>query len=97
MHHSHGYPHEQTERNKSLLLVGKPIALKRERRPREHLGRINKIQAVGFQIGLSFGFIPLVLHLRSVYTQSDQRKGQKLPANAKLSGRPLTYPARRRR
>ena len=82
MHHGNGYSHEQAKRHKPLLLVGKPIVLKCERRPREHLRCINEVQAVGFQIGLALIFIPLVLHLRSVYTIVTTRKRPMLPANA---------------
>jgi hypothetical protein len=52
MHYGNGYAHEQAEGDKPLLLVGKPSVLKGERRPREHLRRINEVQAVGFQIGI---------------------------------------------
>jgi hypothetical protein len=36
---------------------------------------------VEFQIGIALIFIPLVLHLRSVYTIAIVRKRQNLPAN----------------
>jgi hypothetical protein len=74
MHYGNGYAHEQAERNKSLLLVGKPIVLKGEGRPREHLRRVNEVQAVRFQIRFALIFIPLVLHLQSVYTISTPHK-----------------------
>ncbi len=86
MHDSNRYAHQQAERNKPLLLVGKPIVLKGERRPREHLRRINEVQAVGFQIGFALIFIPLVLHLRIVYTILTQRKRRKMPAKAINAG-----------
>jgi len=47
MHYRNGYVHEQSERNKSLFPVDKPIVFEGERRPDEHLVRIDKIQAVG--------------------------------------------------
>jgi hypothetical protein len=69
-----GMPLSMPERDKPLLLVGKPIVLKRERRSRENLRRINEVQTVGFQIGFAPLFIPLVPHLRSVYTILIPRK-----------------------
>ncbi len=74
MHYRNGYVHEQSERNKSLFPVDKPIVFEGERRPDEHLVRIDKIQAVGLQVRLAFTFIPLKLHLPSVYTLLNQRK-----------------------
>ena len=93
MHHGNGYSHKQTKRHKPLLLVGNPIVLKCERRSREHLRRINEVQAMGFQIGLALIFIALVLHLQSVYTPVTTRKRQILPANAlhKRRARPCVY------
>jgi hypothetical protein len=85
MHYGNGYAHEQAERDKPLLLVGKPIVLKGERRPREHLRRINEVQAVGFQIGFALIFIPLVLHLRSVYTILTPSKGRRCQLAMRLS------------
>jgi hypothetical protein len=40
-----------------------PIVLKCKRRSAEHLRRINRVQAVGFQIGFALYFIPLVPHI----------------------------------
>jgi len=84
MHHRNGYVREHPESDKPLLLVGKPIVLKCERRSREHLRRVNEVQAMGFQIRLMLIFIPLVLHLRSVYTTQTTRKRPTLPANARV-------------
>ena len=85
MHYGNGYAHEQAERDKPLLQVSKPIVLKRERRPREHLRRVNEIQAVRFQIGFTLIFIPLVLHLRSVYTILTSRKRRRCRLTMRLS------------
>ena len=82
MHHGHGYAFEQAQRDKSLFLVGKPIVLKRKRRSRKHLRRVNEVQAVRFQIGLALLFIPLIAHLQSVYTLKAKRKRQNMSANA---------------
>ena len=87
MHHGNGYTFEHPELDKPLLLVSKPIVLKRERRPREHFRRVNKVQAVRFQIGLALLFIPLIVHLRSVYTSEGKRKRQNMPANARAQRR----------
>jgi hypothetical protein len=84
VHYGDGYSHKQAKRHKPLLLVGKPVILKCERRPREHLRCINEVQAVGFQIGLALIFIPLVLYLQSVYTIVTTRKRPILPANARV-------------
>jgi hypothetical protein len=92
MHYRNGYAHEQAERDKPLLLVGKPIVLKRERRSREHLRRINEVQAVGFQIGFALIFIPLVLHLRSVYTLLTRRKRRRCRLTIRLSDAGLRRP-----
>jgi hypothetical protein len=88
MHYSNGYAHEQAERDEPLLLVGKPIVFKRERRSREHLRRINEVQPVGFQIGFALILIPLVLHLRSVYTHLTQRKPSPIVPVAAISALP---------
>jgi hypothetical protein len=106
VHHGDGYSHKQAKRHKPLLLVGKPIVLKCERRSSEHLRCINEVKAVGFQIGLALIFIPLVLHLQSVYTNVTTRKRSMLPANARVerprdngSGAPRAHniPGRSRR
>jgi hypothetical protein len=87
MHHGNGYALKQTKSDKSLLLVGKPIIFKRECRSRKYLWRINEVQAVGFQIRLALILIPLVLHLRSVYTFVATRKRWNLPASAQAQRR----------
>ena len=81
MYHGNGYALQQAKRDKALLLVGKPIVFKRERRSRKDHWCINEVQGVEFQIGFALIFIPLVLHLRSVYTIAIARKRQNLPAN----------------
>jgi hypothetical protein len=92
MHYGNGYAHEQAERDKPLLLVGKPIVLKGERRAREHLWRINEVQAVGFQICFALIFIPLELHLQSVYTILAPRKRRKCRLTTRLSDAGLRCP-----
>ena len=84
MHHGDGYTFEQPERDEPLLLLGKPIVFKCERRTRKHLGRVNEVQAVRLQISLALLFIPLVVHLQSVYTLQATCKRQILPANARV-------------
>jgi hypothetical protein len=84
MHHGNRYALEHPERDKPLLQVVRPIVFKRERRPRKHLGRVNEVQSVRFQIGTALLFIPLVVHLQSVYTSKVPRKRQNMPANARV-------------
>jgi hypothetical protein len=74
MHYRNGYVPEQSERNKPLFPVREPIVFECERRSDKHLRRVDEIQAVGLQVRLAFTFIPLKLHLRSVYTWLTQSK-----------------------
>jgi hypothetical protein len=74
MHQSHRDALQKTQRHKALFEVVKPVVLKRERRTREHLRSIYKVQAVGLQISSALFCVPLVAHLQSVYTKMILRK-----------------------
>ena len=81
MHYRNGYVPEQSERNKPLFPVRESIVFERERRSDKHLRRVDEIQAVGLQVRLAFTFIPLKLHLRSVYTELTHSKRERVSAS----------------
>ena len=75
MHQRNANAFQETERDKALFLIPKPIVLEGERWASKDFLRINKVKAVILEICSSLGFTPRKSHIESVYTDRIFVKG----------------------
>lgn len=74
------YISQQTQRDKPSLTIGKPIVLKRESQAGKDLGRVDEIEPMLAEVNLTFLLVPLIEHLRIVYTATHNCKCDQPPA-----------------
>ena len=71
---------EQSQRNKSLLKVGKPIVLKGIRWAIKYLRGVREVDVMRFEVYEPLCFVPRIPHLRSVDTLRQQFKSTPVAA-----------------
>lgn len=74
---------EQPEGDVPPFLIPEAVILERERGSGEDLLRVNEVDAVVLEVLLALRLVPLVSHLRSVYTRDAEGNcgGLSAPAN----------------
>ena len=76
MHQRHAHAFQETERDKALFIIAKPIVLEGERRASKDFLRVRKVKAVVLEICSSLGFAPRKSHIENVYTYRIFVKGE---------------------
>ena len=75
MHQRNAHAFQETERDKALFLITKPVVLEGECWTSKDFLRISKVKAVILEIRSSLGFTPRKFHVESVYTDRIFVKG----------------------